>query len=49
MHSLGLEWNSPMYELAVAQLDRAAIVVVGPAEELRPQLEHLGAVEVVEP
>jgi hypothetical protein len=27
----------------------ASIVVVGPAEAIRPQLEALGAVEVVEP
>jgi zinc protease len=29
--------------------DRASIVVVGPAEAIRPQLEALGPVEVVEP
>jgi zinc protease len=29
--------------------DRCAIVVVGPAAALRPQLESLGPVEVVEP
>lgn len=29
--------------------ERAAVVVVGPAEALRPQLEALGAVEVVQP
>ena len=29
--------------------DRAVIVLVGPAETLRPQLEQLGPVEVVEP
>lgn len=29
--------------------ERAAIVVVGPSQELRPQLEDLGPVEVVEP
>jgi len=29
--------------------DRAAVIVVGPAEALRPQLESLGPVEVVQP
>jgi len=29
--------------------ERAAILVVGPADAIVPQLEHLGAVEVVEP
>ena len=29
--------------------DRAAIVLVGPAEQIRPLVEDLGPVEVVEP
>ena len=29
--------------------DRAAIVILGPAEALRPQLEGLGTIEVIEP
>jgi zinc protease len=29
--------------------ERAAIVLVGPAEALRPQLEGLGPIEIVEP
>jgi len=29
--------------------ERAAIVLVGPAEQIRPQVEDLGPVEVVEP
>jgi predicted Zn-dependent peptidase len=31
------------------QPERASIVVVGPAETLRPQLEPFGPVEVVKP
>jgi len=34
---------------AVLHPERAAIVLVGPAEQLRPQLEGLGAIEVVTP
>lgn len=34
---------------ALIHPDRAAIVVLGPAEALRPQLEGLGTVEVIQP
>jgi len=32
-----------------ASSDRAAIVVVGPADVLAPQLEDLGPIEIVQP